>query len=568
MTAEQQFTVGSYLAARLAQVGLQDYFVVPGDYNLVLLDELLRNPDLRMISCCNELNAGYAADGFARATGGLAAVVVTFSVGGLSVLNAVAGAFAEDLPVVVISGGPNTNSEAEYELLHHTLGKLDYTYQRDIFDHVTAAAMIVRDPLDAPRQIDRAIEIALRDRKPVYLEVACNIAQAPVSSPNALSFPGRQASNADSLKAAVEHAAELFNSALKPVLIAGVKLRSAEAVEAFRDLADAVGCAVAVMPNAKGLFDEQHPGCCGIYWGPVGSPGCGEIVESADLCLFAGATFTDYTTAGHAALLNQAKMIDAQADSVVLPGQAYNGVVLREFLQQLASAIKQNSTSLSAYRRIKESSHPVESAGPEALLTTRQLFARVQRMLDAQTCVVAETGDSWFNCVQLELPSGCGFEIQMQYGSIGWSVGATLGYCLGQPERRVISLVGDGSFQLTAQELSTMIRYQLRPIIFLINNGGYTIEVEIHDGPYNTIKNWNYAELIRVFNAADGNGWAARVATEGELDAAIASGLRHDGPVLIEVEIDRDDCSKNLLEWGSHVARNNGRPPRIQRHLV
>lgn len=107
-----------------------------------------------------------------------------------------------------------------------------------------------------------------------------------------------------------------------------------------------------------------------------------------------------------------------------------------------------------------------------------------------------------------------------------------------------------------------MIRYNVRPIIFLINNGGYTIEVEIHDGPYNTIKNWDYAALMQVFNAGDGNGWGVRVSTEGELAEAIATANDHDGPALIEVLIDRDDCSKNLLEWGGYVARNNGRPPR------
>jgi TPP-dependent 2-oxoacid decarboxylase len=175
--------------------------------------------------------------------------------------------------------------------------------------------------------------------------------------------------------------------------------------------------------------------------------------------------------------------------------------------------------------------------------------------------VIAETGDSWFNGVKLSLPEGARFEIQMQYGSIGWSVGATLGYALGSP-RHLIALIGDGSFQMAAQEVSTMIRYGLKPIIFLINNGGYTIEVEIHDGPYNVIKNWDYAGLVDVFNAGEGKGRGTRVATQNQLDAAIAQALDHDGLSLIEVIIDRDDCSKDLLEWGRHVATNSGRPPR------
>jgi len=563
MTDDFPSTVGTYLAARLEQIGLTHYFAVPGDYNLVLLDELLKNPRLSMISCCNELNAGYAADGYARATGGAAAVVVTFSVGGLSVLNAVAGAYAEDLPLIIISGGPNTNSEAECELLHHTLGLLDYGYQRDIFRRVTAEALLVRNPADAPREIDLAIDRALVLRKPVYLEVACNIAKVQISSAHARSFDGQRRSDPRSLEDAVEHAAALLNEATKPVLVAGVKLRSFGAIEAFRELADAAGYGVAVMPNAKGMFDEQNDHFLGIYWGPVGSPGCAEIVESADLVLFAGATFTDYTTTGHAALANPARMIQARPDGVVLPGQTFNEVSLPEFLRALAPRLKRNETALGAYRRIREDILPVKPGPADAPLTTRQLFARVEKLLDANSAVVAETGDSWFNGMRLDLPSGAAFEIQMQYGSIGWSVGATLGYALGRPERRVIALIGDGSFQLTAQEVSTMIRYGLRPIIFLINNGGYTIEVEIHDGPYNVIKNWHYAELINVFNAEDGRGWGTRVRTEGELDAAIAKAVKHDGPALIECLIDRDDCSKQLLEWGMHVAKNNSRPLRV-----
>ena len=327
-------------------------------------------------------------------------------------------------------------------------------------------------------------------------------------------------------------------------------------------MAQSSGYAVASMPNAKGFFSEQHAQYMGIYWGPVSSPGCGEIVESADLALYAGPSFTDYTTSGHAALINPAKMIVVNPDSVVTPTRVFNNVTQADFLSALAPAINHNDASLIAYQRIKENLMPPTPGAAEAQITTRRLFARIQEMLHEHSSVIAETGDSWFNGMNLALPEGAKFEIQMQYGSIGWSVVATLGTCLASPQRRVIALIGDGSFQMTAQEVSTLIRYGVRPIIFLINNGGYTIEVEIHDGPYNTIKNWNYAALMNVFNASDGNGWGVRVGTEGELAEAIATANDHDGPALIEVLIDRDDCSKNLLEWGGYVARNNGRPPR------
>lgn len=327
-------------------------------------------------------------------------------------------------------------------------------------------------------------------------------------------------------------------------------------------LADATEYAVAIQPNAKSFFSEQHPGYMGVYWGPVSTPGCCSIVETADCCLLVGTVFTDYTTTGHTTQINLGNSIQVHTDCVQIADQTYSDLAMSDFLQGLTSKLHRNNTSLKAFQRIKEDRPPNKSGSSEEPLSTRQLFTHIQQMLLPESSFIAETGDSWFNGINLALPQGSRFEIQMQYGSIGWSVGATLGYCLGCPERNVIACIGDGSFQLTAQEVSTMLRYNAKPIIFLINNGGYTIEVEIHDGPYNNINNWKYSQLIDVFNGEGGKGWGCQVKTEAELAAALSKALTHDGLSLIEVHVDRDDCSENLLEWGGHVAKNNGRPPR------
>ena len=561
MDGRKEVTVGAYIAARLSDIGIEHYFAVPGDYNLVLLDELLENPSLTMIGCCNELNAGYAADGYARAHGA-AAQVVTFSVGGLSALNAVAGAYAEDLPLVIISGGPNTNSQVENQILHHTCGEVRYGYQRDIFAQVTAAAVVIRHLADAPFLIDRTIETCLSSRKPVYIEVPCNLAGRKIPAPRKRSFGRKDHSHEDTLAEAVDRTAELLSGAAKAVLVAGGKLKHCGAVDAFMDLVDASKFAAASMPVAKGVIPESHPNYIGTYWGPVSSPGTAEIVESANVYLFAGAVFTDYTTSGYSTLINPSKLIHAGPGFVKLPDALYDGVNLSDYLEELSKKVKPNDASLVAYERIKLELAPRHPTKESAPITTRRFFERAEEMLSPDMTVLAETGDSWFNTMKMRLPDGCGYEIQMQYGSIGWSVGATLGYTFGSGgTKRVVAFIGDGSFQLTAQEVSTMIRYGLSPIIFLINNGGYTIEVEIHDGPYNNIKNWDYAGLVDVFNAGEGNGWSAKVRTEGDLDAAIEKALSHDGLSLIEVIVDRDDCSKELLEWGSRVSANNGRPP-------
>lgn len=562
-----QLSVGEYLARRLEQVGIRHYFTVPGDFNLLLLDQLLKNPRLEMIGCCNELNAGYAAEGYARSNG-IGALVVTYSVGGLSALNAVACAYAEDLPVIAISGGINSDSEHAGHVIHHALAEVRYDYQRQIYEHVTAGAFAIRRLEDAPSVIDRAITTALRRRKPVYLEIDCNLAALNVPSPTSRDFRTICHSDPSALAAASDHAAAILAKATRPVLVAGPRIRPPEAQAAFRRLADASGYAVAAQPAAKGMFPEDHPAYTGLYWGPVSSPGVASLVESSDAYLFAGGLLSDYSTTGYSALIDPKKMLLANPHDVRVSDACYTDVVLAEFLAALAEKIHPNRASLDQFHLARPDlpSSDRNSVPPDgdSLLTTRSLFQKIESMLNSRSALLVETGDSWFNGLKTKLPHACRFEIQFQAGSIGWCCPATLGYELGcSTPTRVISMIGDGSFQLTAQEISTMVRFGTKPIIVLINNRGYTIEAEIHDGPYNRIKNWDYAALMNVFNADDGHGLGLHAATVGEFDAAISRALSHDGPCLIEVAIDPHDCSQELREWGSRVAVANSRAPQL-----
>ena len=190
------------------------------------------------------------------------------------------------------------------------------------------------------------------------------------------------------------------------------------------------------------------------------------------------------------------------------------------------------------------------------------MWRQIEHDLDSKTTLLVETGDSWLNGMYTRLPGGARFEIEMQYGSIGWSVPASFGYGMGlEPDRRLVSVIGDGSFQLTAQEVSNMIRHGQETLIFLVNNHGYVIESAIHDGPYNYYKNWDYAGLIAAFNAEDGRGLGLTATTAGELADAIGKARAHKGgPVLIECQIPNDDASPELISWGSKVAGVNGRP--------
>jgi pyruvate decarboxylase len=562
--AQQSFTVGNYLATRLEQIGLKHYFVVPGDYNLMLLDQLLWNKNIQQIGCCNELNAAYAAEGYARVNGA-GAVVVTYNVGVFSALNGIAGAYAENLPVIFVSGGYNTNDSSANHYLHHTIGTHDFSYQYEMLQKVTCDAVQIFHAEDAPYLIDHAIRTALRERKPAYIEIPCNLANLPCTEPipfESLLLPEK--SDPKALADVVDAVASLLNDAKNPLLLAGSRLRPYGAIESFRELAETLGCGVAVMPDAKGFFPEEHPQFVGIYWGSVSTPGCEAVMKEADVILAAGPMYTDYTTVGWSALPARDRTISVDPTYVRLPNADYTGVVLAEFLSALAKKARKKDATLVQYQNEhvpRLSPVQADMSGP---LSRVEMVRQIQEDLDAGTTLLVESGDSWFNGEYMHLPDGARFEIEMQWGAIGWSVPATLGYALGlEANRRLVSLIGDGSFQLTAQEVATMIRHKLSNItIFLVNNRGYVIESAIHEGPYNYYKNWDYAGLINAWNAEDGHGLGLKATTAGELANAIKKAREHTaGPTLIECQIAHDDYTHEMSNWGKKVSEANSRPP-------
>jgi TPP-dependent 2-oxoacid decarboxylase len=456
--------------------------------------------------------------------------------------------------------------------MHHTMGTHDFSDQYEVCRQVTCEAVRILHPDNAPTLIDQAISTALRERKPAYIEIACNLSAAPCPEPApidtlmATTMLSWQPTSARALTAALDRAGKLLDNAKKPILLAGAHLRSYGAIGTFRELAEALGCAVAAMPNAKGFFPEDHPQYAGIYWGEVSTPQCQAIVDWADLIVAAGPVFSDYTTVGWSAQPPRQKLISAEPQVVRFAGAEYTGVALAEFLSDLAKKVQANDATLRQYHRLRGTA-PAPARAPqvdaEAPLSRAELWRQIEADLDAKTTLLVETGDSWLNGIYTRLPGGARFEIEMQWGSIGWSVPAAFGYAMAlEPDRRLVAAIGDGSFQLTAQEVSNMIRHGQETLIYLINNRGYVIESAIHDGPYNYYKNWDYAGLIDAFNADDGHGLGLTATTAGQLAEAIATAHNHQGgPVLIECQIPNDDASPELISWGSKVARVNARPP-------
>src|SRR5271169_4853423 len=381
------YTVGSYLASRLSQIGLKHHFAVAGDFNLVLLDQLLTNKDLEQVYCCNELNCGYSAEGYARACGA-AAAVVTFSVGGLSAINAIGSAYAENLPVILVSGAPNTNDRATEHLVHHTLATHDWSYQLEIAKKLTCAAVAITSAADAPHQIDSAIRAALREKKPAYIEIACNIAAAPCAAPGPISAViAEEPSDPETLQAAITTAAKFLLGKQKPVLLIGSKLRAAGAEKQAIALADALGCSVAVMAAAKSFFPEDHPQFAGIYWGEISAPGAREIVDWSDSVVCIGTIFNDYSTVGWTAMPSGPNVLMADKNSVQFAGHHFNRIHLREFLSALARKVEKRDATMIEYARIRSERPPENPAKPDAKLMRAEVVRQIRPLITADTTV-------------------------------------------------------------------------------------------------------------------------------------------------------------------------------------
>ena len=546
-------TVGEYLLIRLKQLGVDHLFGVPGDFVLAFFNQVLKS-DVRYVGTCNELNAAYAADGYARLRG-LGAFATTYAVGELSALNGVAGAFAERVPVVAITGSPSTAHFRTRPLLHHTLG--DYVIPRRIYEHVTVASTHLGDGETAPAEIDRVLAACLMHQQPVYISLPTDVVRMRCAAPGPFAPPEPAPSDPGALREAVEEAVSMLERASRPVIVGDVELIRFRLQPEFAHLVERTGFPFVTLMLGKTVLDENHPQFIGLYQGDRSRAYVRQRVDAAECILAVGALMTDFNTGGFTTRFDEVKTIRANIRTVKIRHHFYADVALKDFILSLAERLSRRDPAGPDIQRASEGcvhrrTAPY-AAEPGRPLTVRRFFDRASRFLARDAVVIAETGVCLFSAAETHMPEGMTFIGQTFYGSIGYTVGATLGACLAAPGRRVVLVVGDGSFQVTCQDLSTIMRHGLRPVIFLLNNDGYTIERVICDRPYNDIQPWKYHRLVDVF----GTGMAFDVRTEGELEEALRQAEGADSVVFIEAHTDRLDCSESLKRAGATMARTN-----------
>jgi indolepyruvate decarboxylase len=540
-------TVGEFLLRRIREAGVSHAFGVPGDYNLELLQQLEDTATLEWIGACNELNASYAADGYARLNG-MAALIVTNAVGALSAINGVAGSYSEHVPVICICGSIPYRSMERGLGMHHTMA--DGTWDRFInaYAQVTAAQARLT-PDNAVTEIDRLIRTAWRDKLPVYMEVPSDIGYLDIEVPAAPLALEEPPSDPERLRSCAAAIVSRLSQAKSPAILVDLDAGRFGAAGEIMRLAEKAQLPVAVAPTAKAVIDETFPYYLGFYNGKASQPHVQEAIENSDCLLAIGYRPIDLTTGDFTGSL-PAGTIHLRGHSVDIGEDNYQAVTLKEVLRGITEAVPQVTNR--GTRHFAAPAAAGNHGDGSAKLTQAAYWQVIQGYIRAGDVLVAEDGTSYASA-GLRLPPDCTFVSQVIWGSIGYSVGSLLGTLTAAPERRHLLFVGDGSFQLTAQEVSTMLRHDCKPVIFLINNGGYTIERCWlgKTSRFNDVANWAYADLPKVFRP-DTTARSFVVKTVADLEKALSA--PNDTLIFIEAIMDPFDAPTAVINSGNNGA--------------
>lgn len=539
-------TVGEFLFDYLYEKGVTHAFGLPGDFALPTFRWLNRSK-IKLITMTHEPSVGFAADGYGRMRG-LGVACVTYCVGGLNMLNAVACAYAEKSPMLIISGGPGTGDRQKDPLLHHKVRTFDT--QRRIFEEVTCANTVLMDAETAAAEIMRVVEEVQTQCRPGYIEIPYDIVDEPVKIP-LMKNKKLRSSDPQNLEACLKEAAEMINNAHQPVIVADVELHRHGLTDLAVAIADTFNIPIAATLLSKSVISETNPHYIGVYSGGLSEPACQHYVESSDCAILLGAFITDVFLGLFTASLDRNNSILATTEKTRIGLHGYDDIVFKEFLEGLLHA------PIARKAAFKNPNPPVEPKPLAAKelnepLDVETFFRVIGSTMKEGSNVICDTGDALIGAIGLRTSKRNNFLADAYYLSMGFAVPAAIGAMAADAEGRTLAIVGDGAFQMTGIELSTAAKEGMKPIVCIINNHGYGTQRHIIDGPFNNIHPWKYTELCALF----GYGKGVRVTTKGEFESVMKEAFANENDMyLIEAVVPRDNCSVSLKRMGEQMAK-------------
>ena len=520
-----------YLVKKLEELGINDFFGLPGDYNFNILYAIENNPNTNWIGCTNELNAGYAADGYARERG-FGALVTTYGVGELSAINAIAGSFAENVPVIHIVGVPSSKCIADKTRVHHNFQDVAPYAFAEAFKNVTeTTAFLNRD--NAKIEIDRVLKAFVKERKPVYIAIPIDIAKMEISDKF---VDYNWTSDSEALNKVVNMIAEKIRLSKKPVILGDTLVKRFDARIEFKEFVEKSGIPTTNFLMGTNLIDSDLKNNLGTYFSKFRNPSAQKYLEETDCLIAVGAIYTDLNSFGFNLPYKINSHIAIYGTHVYIEGIKYENVKMSDVLEELSKTIEPKEFIIE-----KTPIGYEKTSTPVGKLTSDYIYPRLQEFMKENDILIAETGIIPQGVSQMKFPKNSELVTQILWGSIGWATPATLGTCIASPNKRVILFTGEGSHQLTAMELGNMLRQGVKPIIIVLNNKGYTIERLLSDNPedkFNDITQMNYSKFARVF---EGDIWATKVETQDDFDKALRVTQIMNKLCYIEICTDSDD---------------------------
>jgi indolepyruvate decarboxylase len=526
----------------LHEQGVQHSFGIPGDFALTLYDALAES-EIKPIVMTHEPCAGFAADAYSRIRG-LGLAVITYSVGGLNMVNAVAGAYAEKSPLVILSGGPGVKERRERDLLHHKVKTFDT--QRRVYEEVTIYAATLDNPATADAQIHHALDYAMTFKRPVYLEIPRDMVYAEIEEAEHLPPPLKQTAP-NALAEAVAETLEMLNRAKSPVILACVEVHRFGLQDKVVALAEKLGVPVCSTLLGKSVFPEGHPQYIGIYNGEAGDPYVRNVVEESDCLLMLGVFMSDINLGMFTAHLDPVRTVYATSERIAIKHHEYPNVLFEDFITALSTHTDLPDRDPSGITPMKPRVAP--STGK---ISMSGVLYELNQFIDNNTLLVTDVGDTLFAADDIQTKEGTSFLCPAFYASMGFGVPGVIGAQLADPFRRAIALVGDGAFQMTGMELLTAKRLGLNPIVIVVNNGTYTsLRAMGHQkADFVNISSIDYGKLATVLG---GNGFV--VETSEQLRQAFDRAKESNTFSILDVRISPDDFSPALQRMSELFAK-------------
>lgn len=537
--------VSSFLAERLENAGIRHVFGLPGDYVLEFYKELWDNDKIEVINNTDENHSGFAADAYARVNGA-GCVVMTYSVGAAKVINAVQCAYAERSPLVVISGAPGMEERAEGMLLHHMVGS--FNSQKELFENITCASVVLDNPATAGYQIDQAFEALRHYKRPIYIELPRDVAKKSISyDVYNQGTPSAPVTDIENLDEAMDEVVHWLEKAEKPVILAGVELARYGLGEKLVTFAEKANVPVASTLLSKSVIDEDHELFIGVYSGGGSNEETRRIVEESDCLLMFGVMLTDMTLCFKPDKFNKRQTVSASVEGLKIKNHTYTDIRFDDF----CSTLFRTDVPRKPHSVLPPKKNLTPFVATESPLKTKRVFEKINSILDHNMAIVADIGDSLFGAADLVVHHRNHFIAPAFYTSMGSAIPGALGVQTAMPGVRPIVVVGDGAFQMSAGELSTIVDRNLNPIVFVLNNEGYTTERMLLKGDFNNIRNWNYHKITDVING--GKSWF--VSTEKQLEEALDEAINLNELSIINIKVDQMDISEGLTRMTNALSK-------------